>query len=833
MAEKDTKDVEEKQAKKVVEKIKDRLIEEELKDSYIDYSMSVIVSRALPDVRDGLKPVHRRILFSMHELGLAHSKSFKKSARIVGEAMGKYHPHGDAAVYDSLVRMAQPFSLRHPLIQGQGNFGSLDGDRAAAMRYTEARLSKIAEEMLVDIEKETVKFVPNFDESLQEPSVLPSRFPNLLVNGSSGIAVGMATNLPPHNLGEVLDGVVAYIDNPDISIQELSQFVLAPDFPTGGLILGKAGIKSAFGIGKGHITLRARTSIEEKNGRKSIIVSEIPYQVNKSLLVEEIANLVKSKRVQGISDLRDESDKDGLRVVVELKRDVNDAVVLNQLFKHSRLQITFAANMLALVNNEPKVLNLKELIVNFVDHRRDVIRKRIAFDLKKAGEKAHLMEGLVIALDNLDECIKLIKGSKSAAIAKEGLVKTFSLTEVQAQAVLDMRLQKLTSLEQGKIKEEHKRLRVLIEELKLILASEKKILDLVKDDCVEIKEKYDNPRRTEIVDVGEDESDLQIEDLIEEEDVVVTVSHAGYVKRIGLDAYKSQRRGGKGVRAAATREDDWVEHLFIANTHSYLMVFTDKGKVYWLKVFQVPEAGRTAKGKALVNLIPLEKDEKVNAFVPVKEFDADHFLVMATKNGVIKKTNLSAYAKPRASGIIAINLDEGDSLINVVRTDGHKTLMLASENGNAVRFPESNVRPVGRASRGVRGINLVNDAVVGMVIAPEDGTLFTVTENGYGKRTKISDYRFTNRGGKGVINIQCSERNGRVVAVKAVKDVDELMLMSQSGIAIRSPASGISVIGRNTQGVRVMKLSVDDKVVAAAKIINEEEVPEEVVEDSE
>ncbi|MBL7054218.1 DNA gyrase subunit A [Candidatus Woesearchaeota archaeon] len=796
-----------------------RVIEEEMKQSYVDYSMSVIVGRALPDARDGLKPVHRRILYAMHEMGLLYNKPFKKSATVVGAVLGKYHPHGDAAVYDSLVRMTQDFSLRYPLVQGQGNFGSVDGDRAAAYRYTEARLKKIAEEMLQDIEKKTVKFVPTFDNSNKEPSVLPAKLPNLLINGSSGIAVGMATNIPPHNIAEVIDGVINQIDNPEITVRELMQFVKGPDFPTGGLICGRNGIINAYSTGRGKVIVRAKTITEEIKGRQRIIVTEIPYMVNKAELIIHIAELVKDKKIDGISDLRDESDRDGMRVVIELRKDGNAEVVLNQLYRHSRLQTTFGINILALVNNEPKILNLKNLIGHYISHRRDVVRKRALFELNKAQQRAHILEGLIVALNDIDRIIKLIKESKSTETARTSLISNYKLSEEQTNAILEMRLQRLTSLEQEKIRKEHKNLLKLIEELKFILQNPKKILDIIKNELLELKGQYGDERKSEIVDV--ETTDLNMEDLVEKEDMVVTITHSGYIKRLHLDTYKQQRRGGKGVIGTTTHEDDFVNDLFIANTHSYLLFFTNKGKVHWLKVYYIPEAGRQAKGKAMVNLLNLEKDEKVNAFIPVKKFDNERYLIMGTKRGIVKKTKLIAYGNPRKNGVIAITLAEDDELINVKLTDGHKQIILATKNGIAVRFKEEDVRAAGRSAQGVRGIRLKNDRVIGMVVADDEKSLLTVTENGYGKRTKVGDYRLINRGGSGVRNIICSERNGKVVSVNSVLDNDEIIFISQKGIVIRVPVSDISVIGRATQGVRLMKLNGEDKVVATTKIVKD------------
>jgi len=799
------------------EKIVQRVIEEEMQRSYLDYSMSVIVGRALPDVRDGLKPAHRRVLFAMYDMGMLHNKPFKKCARIVGETLGKYHPHGDTAVYDTLVRMAQDFALRYPLIQGQGNFGSIDGDSAAAMRYTEARLNRLAEEMLQDIDKATVKFVPNFDGSLKEPTVLPAKLPNLLINGSSGIAVGMATNIPPHNIKEVADATIALIDNPEMKTIELMEYIKAPDFPTGGIICGKQGIINSYKTGKGKLVLRAKTTIEELKNKQCIIVTEVPYMVNKALMLEHIAALVRDKRIKGISDIRDESDREGTRVVIELKHDANPEIVLNQLFKHSKMQVTFGVIMLALVDNEPRILTLKSLIQNYIKHRQIVIRKRTEFDLKKAELRAHILEGLIIALNNIDQVISLIKKSKAVEEAKNSLLAKFKLSKEQAQAILDMRLQRLTSLEQDKIKTEHKGLLKLITELKSILASEKKILDIIKKELIELKERYGDERKTVVT---EEFEDLEIEDLIKEEDMVVTVTHHGYIKRLPIKTYKQQKRGGKGIIAAGTREGDFVEHVFIANTHSYILFFTDKGKVHWLKVYQIPEASRQSKGRPIVNLLYLEKEEGITAFTPVKQFK-EGYIIMTTKKGVIKRTPLQYFSNPRRGGIIAITLTENDRLIRTLLTDGQKQIILATKNGMANKFKETDITAVGRTAMGVRGIRLKpNDELIDMVIGDDNKTLLTITENGYGKRTRISDYRLINRGGIGVKNIICSDRNGKVVSVKSVDEDNELIFINKTGMIIRTPAKGISVIGRNTQGVRLMKLELGDKVVSAGIIKN-------------
>lgn len=801
------------------EKIIPRLIEQEMKTSYLDYSMSVIVGRALPDVRDGLKPVHRRVLFGMHELGVSHNRPFKKSARIVGDVMGKYHPHGDSPVYESLVRMAQDFSLRYPLIQGQGNFGNIDGDNPAAMRYTEARLNKLGEELLQELDKDTVDFVPNFDGSEKEPSVLPAKVPNLLINGSSGIAVGMATNIPPHNMSEVCEAAIRFIENQDISTAELLSVLPGPDFPTGGFILGRAGIKEAYETGKGKVIVRAKTHMEEVKTRTRIIVDEIPYMVNKSQLVETIAELVRDKKIQGISDLRDESNKEGIRIVIELKSGANADVVLNQLYSHSRLQETFGMTMLALVENQPKILPLKAMIQEFVAYRQVVVRRRTQFDLNQAEDRAHVLEGLIVALDNIDAVVQLIRKSKSADEARTSLIEDYKLSERQAQAILDMTLRRLTALEQEKLRGEHKELLVKIAELKSILSSESRILKLISDELSEIKSTYGDERRTQII---EGSVDIEDESLIAKEEMVITITHAGYVKRLPLDTYKQQRRGGKGIIAAETKEEDFVENLFVANTHDYLLFFTNLGKVHWVKVHQLPEAGRYAKGSAIVNILQLGETEKVTAFIPVKEFKEDQFLFMVTKHGTVKKTSLAEFSNPRKGGIIALGLDEGDELRSVMLTDGKQQIIIATEEGMAVKFNESDVRPMGRTATGVIGIRLREDKVVGATIADDKKTLVTVTEHGYGKRTIIEDYRLTARGGVGVINIKITDKNGKVVGIQSVDETDELMLISQSGVLIRTPASGVSVIGRNTQGVRVMKLDEGDKVMSVAKIAAEE-----------
>jgi DNA gyrase subunit A len=797
-----------------------RVIEDEMKQSYLDYSMSVIVGRALPDVRDGLKPVHRRVLFTMLESGLLHNKPFRKSANVVGNCMAKYHPHGDASIYDTLVRLAQNFSMRYPLVNGQGNFGSIDGDNAAAMRYTEARLTKLAEEMLQDIEKKTVKFAPNFDNTAQEPTVLPSKIPNLLVNGSSGIAVGMATNIPPHNMSEIIDGVIAQIDNPNISIDELMQHIKGPDFPTGATICGKSGIISAYKNGRGKIIVRAKAQTEDIKDRKRIIVTEIPYMVNKAEMITHIADLIRDKKINGISDIRDESNREGIRIVIELKKDANADVLLNQLYMHSRLQVTFGIIMVALVNNVPKILNLNQLIQYYIEHRKEIVKRRALFDLNKAKKRAHILEGLIIALNNIDKAIKLVKESKSIEEAKNSLILAFSLSQEQSTAILEMRLQRLTSMEQEKVRNELKDLLKLITELKAILESPQKILDIMKQELLELKQNYGDNRKTEITE-AEAES-FEMEDIIEESNCVITITHSGYIKRQLLQTYRQQRRGGKGLIATTTKEEDFVRDIFIASTHSYILLFTNKGRVHWVKVYDIPEASRQARGKAIVNLVNLQPDEKVTAYIPVKEFDSTKYLIMATKNGTIKKTSLAAYSNPRYGGIIAITLDPNDSLINVKLTDGNKEIILATKRGIAVRFNENNVRATGRSAQGVRGIRLAeNDTVIGMVVATDEKTLLTVTENGYGKRTKISEYRLISRGGSGVKNIICSERNGKVVSINSVSDDNQIMLITKNGITIRMPVSQISIIGRATQGVRLINLQQGDKLVSVAKIVKD------------
>ncbi|MBI5190512.1 MAG: DNA gyrase subunit A [Nitrospirae bacterium] len=798
-------------------------IEEEMKTSYLDYAMSVIVGRALPDVRDGLKPVHRRVLYTMSELSLTYNKPYKKSARVVGDVMGKFHPHGDSAIYDTLVRMAQDFSLRYMLVDGQGNFGSIDGDPPAAMRYTESRMAKITNEMLADIDKDTVNFVPNYNEELLEPTVLPARIPNLLINGSTGIAVGMATNIPPHNLREVIDGLTMLIDNPEATVFDLMKAIKGPDFPTGGIIQGRRGIEEAYLRGRGMVRVRARAEVEpmEKKGdREAIIISELPYTVNKARLVEKIAELVREKKITGISDIRDESDRQGMRVVLELKRGEIGSVILNQLYKHTAMQTTFGVIMLALVNNQPRVLNLKNVLTLFIAHRKDVVIRRTRYELKKAEERAHILEGLKIALDNLDAVIKLIRAAAGPEDAKTGLKINFGLSDLQAQAILDMRLQRLTGLERDKIIAEYKEILLTIENLKAILASDRRILEIIREEFVVIKESYGDNRRTEIAD---ETDDLTIEDLIAEEEMVITISHTGYIKRNPLTLYRSQRRGGKGKIGMETKEEDFVARLFTASTHDYLLFFTDKGRVYWLKVYQVPEAGRTARGKAIVNLISKAPDENVTAVIPVREFSEDAYLMMATRMGMVKKTSLSAYGNPRATGIIGIKLKEGDSLIRVQQTTGDSEVLLATRQGMAIRFKETDVRDMGRDTTGVYGIKLrADDDVVGMELVTADTTILSATENGYGKRTKADEYRIQTRGGSGLINIKTTKRNGFVVGIAGVDDTDEVMLITTTGKVIRLEVKGVSTIGRNTQGVKLLDVGEGDKVVSIAKLAEKE-----------
>ncbi len=793
-------------------------IEEEMKDSYLDYSMSVIVARALPDVRDGLKPVHRRVLYGMHELGLQYNKPYKKSARVVGEVLGKYHPHGDSAVYDTIVRMVQDFSMRYPLIDGQGNFGSIDGDAPAAMRYTEVRLAKIAGEMLRDLDKDTVDWRPNFDETLKEPVVLPTVFPNLLCNGGAGIAVGMATNMPPHNLNEVVDAIVATIDNPEIELEELMQHISGPDFPTGGIIFGAEGIKEAYATGRGKIVVRGRASIEHtRNNRSNIIITEMPYQVNKASFIEKTADLVRNKKIEGISDIRDESDRDGIRVVIELKREAQPEVILNHLYKHTQLQTTFGIINLALVDGVPHVLTLKQLIQHFIDHRHEVIMRRTRFELRKAEERADILEGLKIALDNIDEIIAIIKKSRNPETAKNNLMKRFGLSEIQAKAILDMRLQRLTGLERRKIEEEYREVIKTIERLRAILANRQLQMQLIKDELIELKEQYGDERRTEIV---ENFEEFSIEDMIAEEDMVITISRDGYIKRFPVSGYRRQHRNTRGHTGAVAKGDDFIEHLFIASTHHYIMFFTDLGRCYWLKVHELPQVGKAGKGRAIVNMLHLGKKEKITAFVTVKEFTSDQYLIMATRQGMVKKTVLSAYGHPRRDGINAIKLNPGDELIEVKLTDGTSDIILATSKGMAIRFNEKEVREMGRVASGVRGIQLdKDDRVVGMVVVKREGTLLSVTENGFGKRTLISEYRVTHRAGKGIKNFKVSEKTGRVISVKEVVDSDDLMLISARGVLLRIHVGNIRATGRDTMGVRLMRLDDGDVVSDVARII--------------
>ncbi|MFQ9245897.1 MAG: DNA gyrase subunit A [Clostridium paraputrificum] len=796
-------------------------INKEMKRCYIDYAMSVIVGRALPDVRDGLKPVHRRILYSLQELGITPDKSYRKCARIVGDVLGKYHPHGDSSVYDALVRMAQDFSMRYMLVDGHGNFGSVDGDSAAAMRYTEARMNKIAVEMLRDINKNTVDFVPNFDGSEKEPAVLPARYPNLLVNGSSGIAVGMATNIPPHNLGEIIDGTVMLIDNPETSVLELMTIIKGPDFPTAGIIMGKAGIRAAYETGKGKIVVRAKADIEEENSRHRIIVTELPYQVNKAKLIENIADLVKDKKIVGISDLRDESDRQGMRIVIELKKDANPNVILNLLYKHTKMQDTFGVIMLALVDNEPQVLNLKQVLCNYIDFQKEIITKRTIFDLNKAQARAHILEGLRIALDHIDEVISIIRHSDTSEIARNTLIERFNFTDKQATAILEMRLRRLTGLERGKIEEEYNELMKQIEYLNSILASEEKLLGVIKEELIEIKNKYSDERRTSIEKVV---NEIDIEDLIQEEEVTITLTHSGYIKRISADTYSSQRRGGKGIQAMSTKEDDFVEHIMITSTHSDVLFFTNKGRVYKLRAYEIPEAGRVAKGTNIINLIAIEPDERIETVLSIRDNTKDGFLFMATKQGIVKKTPLSDFKNLRKNGLIAINLREGDELLKVKVTRGDANIIIVTQNGYAVRFSEKNVRAMGRTASGVRSINLKDDDIaVCMDIAVDSEDLLIISEYGFGKRTPISEYKVQNRGGVGLITYKISEKTGKVVGATMCNELDELMLINSSGVAIRINVKDISVTGRSAMGVTLMRTNEDEKVVAVAKISGSEE----------
>ncbi len=806
----------------IFDKIKLRSLEDEMKSSYIDYAMSVIVSRALPDVRDGLKPVHRRVLYGMHELGLSYNKTYKKSARIVGEVLGKYHPHGDTAVYDSMVRMVQSFSLRYPLVNGQGNFGSVDGDSPAAMRYTEAKLHRISDEMLRDLEKNTVNFTSNFDDSLQEPTVLPSYLPNLLVNGASGIAVGMATNIPPQNLTEIVNGIIALIENPNLDNTDLIKYVKAPDFPTGGIIYGYEGVRNAYTTGRGKIIVRAKANVEtHKNDRESIIVTELPYQVNKANLIEKIADLIRAGVITDISNIRDESDRDGMRIVIETKRGSQPDVILNQLFKQTQMQITFGVIMLALVNGIPKVLTLKEMMKHFINHRMEVLIRRTKYELEAAEKRAHILEGYIIALDNIDEVIETIKKSKDVETARINLMSRFGLSEVQAKAILEMRLQRLTGLERQKIEDEYKETIQLIERLRGILDNEEKRNYIISEELIALRDKYGDERRTEII---FDYKDFSLEDTIAEEDVVVTISHRGFIKRFPVSGYRRQNRGGKGVTGAGTKDEDFIEHMFVSSTHHYIMFFTDRGKVYWLKVYEIPEGGRATRGRALQNLVEKDKDENITAFVTVKEFSEDKFIIMATEQGTIKKTVLSAYSNVRKGGINAINLVDEDRLIEVKISEGNNDIIIGTKTGMAIRFNESGVRPMGRTATGVRGINLrKGDAAIGMIVVKREGTLLVVTENGFGKRSNISDYRITKRGGKGIITVKTGEKNGSLIAMLEVNDTDELVIISTGGMVIRQSIKDLRVMGRNTSGVRVIRLKDGDAIADIARVLPESE----------
>ncbi len=803
-------------------------IEDEMKSAYIDYSMSVIVSRALPDVRDGLKPVHRRVLYGMHDLGVKASSAHKKSARIVGEVMGKYHPHGDSAIYDTMVRMAQDWSLRYMLVDGQGNFGSVDGDSPAAMRYTEARMQKISEEMLSDIEKDTVDYKLNFDDTLKEPTVLPTKIPALLVNGASGIAVGMATNIPPHNLTEVINGTLEYINDNSIDIDGLMQYVKAPDFPTGGIIHGYEGVKEAFHTGRGKVVMRGKAEIEEVDGKESIIVTEIPYQVNKADMIKKIADLVNDKKLEGISTIRDESDRNGMRIVFVLKRDAIPNIVLNKLFKYSPLQSSFSVNTIALVNGRPQMLNLKDMIKHFVDHRHDVVVRRTKFELKKAEDRCHILEGLIIASDNIDEVIALIKASKNAEDARDNLIKTFKLSEIQAKAIVEMRLRQLTGLEQDKLRNEYEEIKKLIEDLKDILSDEKRRMNIISEELTEIKEKYGDDRRSKIEYSG---GDLSIEDMIPDEKVVITISHAGYIKRTSLDEYKVQNRGGVGQKASTTRNEDFLEDLFVGTNHQYMLFFTQKGKCFWMRVYEIPEGSRTSKGRAIQNLINIEQDDKVKAFICTKDLKDDeyinnHYVIMATKRGQVKKTSLEQYSRPRVNGINAITIKEDDELLEAKLTDGNSQVMLALKSGKAIRFEEAKTRPMGRNASGVRGIRLQHDKdeVIGMVAVNDmESNILVVSSNGYGKRSRLEDYRITNRGGKGVKTISITEKTGDLVAIKNVDDSNGLMIINKSGIAIRMAVEDLRVMGRATQGVKLINIKDGDSIAAVAKVIHEKD----------
>ena len=804
-----------------------RDIVDEMKESYLNYSMSVIVSRALPDVRDGLKPVHRRILYGMNDLAAGWNRPYKKSARIVGEVMGKYHPHGDSAIYDALVRMAQNFSMRYELIDGQGNFGSIDGDRAAAMRYTESRMTRLGSEFLRDLDKDTVDWVPNFDESLREPTLLPTTIPGLLINGSEGIAVGMATKIPPHNLNEVVSALVALIENSDISLNDLMNKIPGPDFPTGGMMLGIDGIKSAYESGRGKIKIRGRAHVEtKKSGKESIIISEIPFQVNKSNLIEKIADLVRDKRVEGISDLRDESDKDGMRIVVEIKRGSVPEVILNQLYKFTQLQDTFGIILLALIKGVPRVMGLVEILQHFIDFRHGIVVRRTEFELREAEARAHILEGLKVALDNIDDVIVIIRGSKDPIQAKEGLMNGFDLSEIQSQAILDMRLQRLTGLEVDKVVTEYKEVIKIISKLKGVLGSKAQRMDIIKQELLEIRNQFGDERRTEIVDVV---TDFSMEDMIAEEDVVITITHNGYIKRTPVTTYRSQRRGGRGVQGAGSREEDFIQHLFIANTHNYMLFFTDRGKCYWLKVYDIPQGGRAARGRAVVNLVGCEPGEKVEAFVSVKEFDDEHFIVMATKKGIIKKTALSAYGNPRKGGIYAIEIRDDDRLIEARITDGENDILIGTREGKSIRFSEGDIRSTGRKTMGVRGIALSSksDFVVGMLVVKREGTILVATEKGYGKRTDVIQYRTQKRGGKGVMTMRTTDKTGKMVSIMEVVDSDDLIVITNKGVLMRQPISKIRTIGRVTQGVRLVKLDKGSTISSITRVVHEEGATEE------
>ena len=804
-----------------------RDIVDEMRESYLNYSMSVIVSRALPDVRDGLKPVHRRILYGMSELGSSWNRPYKKSARIVGDVLGKYHPHGDSSVYDALVRMAQKFSMRYTLVDGQGNFGSLDGDNAAAMRYTESRMTRLSSEMLKDLEKDTVEWTVNFDETLKEPSVLPSAVPTLLVNGSEGIAVGMATKIPPHNLTEIVNGLIALIDEEDISTESLMNHIKGPDFPTAGLIMGIDGLKQAYETGRGKIKMRARAHIEtNKNGKNSIVITEVTYQTNKANLVEKIADLVRDKKVVGISDLRDESDKDGIRVVIETKRDAVPEVILNQLYKHTQLQDTFGIILLALVNGIPKIMPIKEILNHFVTFRHVVVVRRTEFELREAETRAHILEGLKIALDNIDEVIGIIRGSKDPVQAKEGLMNGFDLSEKQTQAILEMRLQRLTGLEVGKVVAEYKEMIKIISNLKGILDSKSKRMEIIKSELIGVRDQYGDKRRTEIVPVS---TDFSMEDMIAEEEVVLTITHQGYIKRTALDTYRTQRRGGRGVQGALSKDEDFVEHLFIANTHNYMLFFTDKGKCHWLKVYDIPQGGRATRGRAVVNLIQCEPGEKVEAFVSVKDFDDDHYIVMATQKGIVKKTVLSAYGKPRKGGIYAIEIREGDKLIEARITNGEHDILLGTLEGKSIRFSENNIRPSGRKTMGVKGIKLSTkeDRVIGMLVIRREGTVLVATEKGMGKLTDVNQYRTQTRGGKGVMTMRCTEKTGKMVNIMEVVDTDDLIIITNSGVLMRQSVGAIRTIGRVTQGVKLVKLDKGTSISSITRVISEEDTTKE------